>query len=313
MAKYVMLFFITMDQLQPFPRTWMTSTPCRVPSLWRQTGTPFMAVFPRYLNNSCNVLEQNYYWVQLYAFVLYSVLLISTNLLAQVDSIRPKSASHLWTVRSNLGSAHYKAVILAAPFHSAGITLPSTLSSQIPEQHSIRVHVTVLTTTAPSPNSEYFALPDSYHLPTKILTTSEGARNGGKEPEFYSISYHDLGTAGEWAVKIVSNNSLSDEWLLRVFSGQVGWVYRKVGSFAAVADPYLLVPLQWGAYPKLTPTSSFPPVKLDQGLYYVHAFEPCVVVHYLPLSGLNETSIQAHLNTRDGNGFLSQCCGSSPQ
>lgn len=34
---------------------------------------------------------------------------------------------------------------------------------------------------------------------------------------------------------------------------------------------------QWDAYPKLPPTTTFPPVKLDAGLYYVNAFEPWVV------------------------------------
>jgi Prenylcysteine lyase len=36
---------------------------------------------------------------------------------------------------------------------------------------------------------------------------------------------------------------------------------------------------QWQAYPKLPPTTSFPPVKLDEGFYYVNAFEPYVVPH----------------------------------
>lgn len=31
---------------------------------------------------------------------------------------------------------------------------------------------------------------------------------------------------------------------------------------------------QWDAYPVLPPTANFPPVKLDQGFYYVNAFEP---------------------------------------
>ena len=33
---------------------------------------------------------------------------------------------------------------------------------------------------------------------------------------------------------------------------------------------------QWDAYPKLPPTTVFPPVKLDQGFYYVNSFEPYV-------------------------------------
>lgn len=33
---------------------------------------------------------------------------------------------------------------------------------------------------------------------------------------------------------------------------------------------------QWDSYPKLPPTTNFPPVKLDRGFYYVNAFEPFV-------------------------------------
>ena len=35
---------------------------------------------------------------------------------------------------------------------------------------------------------------------------------------------------------------------------------------------------QWDAYPVLPPTSKFPPVKIDQGFYYVNAFEPSVTL-----------------------------------
>jgi prenylcysteine oxidase/farnesylcysteine lyase len=36
--------------------------------------------------------------------------------------------------------------------------------------------------------------------------------------------------------------------------------------------------LQWDAYPKLSPTTNFPPVKLARGFYYVNAFEPFVQI-----------------------------------
>jgi prenylcysteine oxidase / farnesylcysteine lyase len=32
--------------------------------------------------------------------------------------------------------------------------------------------------------------------------------------------------------------------------------------------------MKWDAYPVLPPTAKFPPVKLDDGLFYVNAFEP---------------------------------------
>jgi len=93
-----------------------------------------------------------------------------------------------------------------------------------------------------------------------MLTTFEGARNGGKEPEFNSMSYHGLVKDGEWAVKIFSKERIEDAWLADMFNGSVGWVHRK----------------EWDAYPKLPPTTTFPPVKLDKGFYYVNAFEPFI-------------------------------------
>jgi len=66
-----------------------------------------------------------------------------------------------------------------------------------------------------------------------ILTTYEGVRNGGKEPEFNSLSYHGYATKStedvpkQWSVKIFSKERVSDEWLDKIFMSQVGWVYRK--------------------------------------------------------------------------------------
>lgn len=60
-----------------------------------------------------------------------------------------------------------------------------------------------------------------------MLTTHQGAENNGEEPEFNSLSYHGKVRDGEWAVKIFSKKRISDEWLNKLFLGQVGWVYRK--------------------------------------------------------------------------------------
>jgi prenylcysteine oxidase / farnesylcysteine lyase len=66
-----------------------------------------------------------------------------------------------------------------------------------------------------------------------VLTTYEGARLGGPEPEFNSLTYHGevAPGRGEWVVKIFSDHRLSDEWLEEVFDGNVGWVHRKEVRF----------------------------------------------------------------------------------
>ena len=87
-------------------------------------------------------------------------------------------------------------------------------------------------------------------VPGMVLTSYENARNGGKEPEFNSLSYHgkvvrkvqetnETGTAEgekvqedqkeEWVVKIFSKTEVQDEWLKGVF-GEVGWVNRRIVS-----------------------------------------------------------------------------------
>jgi len=178
-----------------------------------------------------------------------------------VTTVLPSSSSsQLWSVKSGRGTIDYKAVILAAPFHSTGITFPLSISDQVPEIPYVHLHVTLLSTTSTNPNPAYFGLSSSSTVPRMMLTTNQGARDGRTKPEFNSLSYHGVIKDGEWAVKIFSENELSDEWLNAMFQGQVGWVVRK----------------EWDAYPKLPPTSSYPPVKLDRGLYYVNSFEPFI-------------------------------------
>lgn len=91
-----------------------------------------------------------------------------------------------------------------------------------------------------------------------LLTSYDGVRQGRKAPEFNSISYHGKISEEEWIVKIFSEVPVEDHWLNSVFSGNVGWIHRT----------------EFDAYPKLPPSSTFPPVKLDHGFYYVNAFEP---------------------------------------
>ena len=137
------------------------------------------------------------------------------------------SSSNSWIVKSSRGATNYKAVILAAPFHSSGIDLSSSLAEQIHEQPYVRLHVTLLSTSSPTPNPKYFGLATSSVVPRMILTTNQGKRGGDIEPEFNSLTYHGLIREGEWAVKIFSDHELSDAWLNEMFQDKIGWIYRK--------------------------------------------------------------------------------------
>ncbi|GJE94006.1 FAD/NAD(P)-binding domain-containing protein [Phanerochaete sordida] len=169
----------------------------------------------------------------------------------------------------------YRAVIIAAPFHSSSIDLSLTSSApEIPPQPYVHLHVTLLSTPSPRPRTRFFKVKDSDTVPTTVLTTWEAVRADpdAPAPDFNSLSYHGkiLTRDGvpanssddggeEWSVKIFSTQRLEDSWLRRAF-GKIGWVYRK----------------EWDAYPVLPPTTSFPPIKLEKGLYYVNAFEPFI-------------------------------------
>ncbi|KAF7306595.1 Prenylcysteine lyase [Mycena indigotica] len=173
-----------------------------------------------------------------------------------VKSIAPRSGK--WKVVSDRGSETYTAVILGAPWHSSNIQLPAEI--KIPVQPYVHLHVTLLSTTLASLPAESLGLPSSTKIPAMLLTTYEGARNGGKTPEFNSLSYHGKISDEEWVVKIFSKQRITDDWLNTMFNGQVGWVHRK----------------EWDAYPVLPPTSTFPEVKLAPGLYYANSFEPFI-------------------------------------
>ena len=149
-----------------------------------------------------------------------------------------RHSKDIWTVVTKDEHRDYDAVVIAAPYHTSHISLPADLSSLIPPQPYIHLHVTLLTTNASSPNPDYFGYKPGSQVPTFVMTTFDGARRGGRAPEFRSLSYmgqtkfadngtHDEQEADEWIVKIFSMERISDEWLATMFQNQVSWVLRK--------------------------------------------------------------------------------------
>lgn len=127
--------------------------------------------------------------------------------------------------------------------------MPAPAFQSVPYVH---LHVTLLTTTSPFPNSTYFA--GDSKPPTSILTSFEGARNGLKGPPFNSISYHGRVAEGkdEWVVKIFSESKLTKKWLRKVFNNQVGWVLHKevrAATSLPLGHIFSSLLLQWDAYP----------------------------------------------------------------
>jgi prenylcysteine oxidase/farnesylcysteine lyase len=121
----------------------------------------------------------------------------------------------------------YESVILAAPYHTLAMSLPKSVTPIVPVEY-VHLHVTLLTTTSPSANPEYFGLNPGDTVPRMMLTTAQGIRAGRPAPEFNSMSYHGRIAPGrdEWVVKIFSKKRIEDEWLSDMFTN-VGWVHRK--------------------------------------------------------------------------------------
>ena len=154
---------------------------------------------------------------------LFTPTFFSLTKLLQVKSIFPALIpSRGWNVLSSKGLENYKAVILAAPFHQTGIITPPSISSKVPQQPYVHLHVTLVATPSRYPNATYFGLPAGSPVPSYMITTAHGA---GK-PEFNSVSYQGVGRPGESVHKIFSNQQMSDKWLKMMF-GQVTWVQRK--------------------------------------------------------------------------------------
>jgi prenylcysteine oxidase/farnesylcysteine lyase len=110
--------------------------------------------------------------------------------------------------------------------------VPRSIYNQIPEQAYQQIHVTLLSTTSPHPNPAYFGFSEGVNMPRVLLTT----KNSAAQPEFNSLSYHGLIREGEWAVKIISDQKITNEWLDNMFNGQVKWLLRKqVSLFSLLA------------------------------------------------------------------------------
>ncbi|KAL7412229.1 Prenylcysteine lyase-domain-containing protein [Mrakia frigida] len=206
----------------------------------------------------------------------------------EVTSISPlldlSTGSTRWLLHTNSTSTSspppavveeepFDALLFANPWHQSKVSQDEGLDGlfglmdAIPPQPYIHLHVTLLVTTASRPSPSFFNQPPSTPIPRTILTSSATHRHtGSRLPEFQSITYHGEVVEGseEWVVKIFSYERRGDEWLRELFGeGEVVWVERK----------------EWDAYPKLPPTSTYPPIMPlgnTTSFYYLAALEPWI-------------------------------------
>jgi len=129
-------------------------------------------------------------------------------------------------VKSTNGSIDYRNAVLAAPIHTSHISLPESLTVQVPERPHESIFTTVLTTNASHPDPAYFGLKPTARAPRTILTTTG---KDGEEPEFLSLKYHSLirrDEQEEYVVKILSREKLPEGSLERLFGEEsVKWAH----------------------------------------------------------------------------------------
>ena len=144
----------------------------------------------------------------------------------KVKSIKWNSNANAWTVKSTNGSIDYRNAVLAAPIHTSHISLPESLTVQVPERPHETIFTTVLVTNASHPDPAYFGLKPTATAPRTILTT---VGKDGAEPEFLSLKYYSIiqrGGQDEYVVKILSKENLPEESLERLFGPEsVKWVH----------------------------------------------------------------------------------------
>lgn len=167
-------------------------------------------------------------------------------------------------------SKTYRAVILAAPYHSSSIALkllssegtPSAptylnLDEIVPAQPYVHLHVTLLSTPSQSFRSRYFGMKSGEAVPPFVMTTWQTVREAeqeGKEvpkPEFNSLSRHGrillkdgvtpanltaLGLFGEDSeVGSPSHRDESgEEWVVKIFSDhrlEDAWLRKLIGKW----------------------------------------------------------------------------------
>lgn len=92
----------------------------------------------------------------------------------------------------------YDYVFIAAPWHSAGITLLNT-RAVIPSAKYVHLHVTILVTNAEQPDPRYFGRGEKDSVPTTVLTSHASIRKTkapSPSPSFRSFSQSSLALLG---------------------------------------------------------------------------------------------------------------------
>ncbi|EPQ27775.1 uncharacterized protein PFL1_04520 [Pseudozyma flocculosa PF-1] len=226
-----------------------------------------------------------------------------------------------WWVGTRDGEGElFDAVVVAAPWHDADITLVNT-DRRIPRPPYVHLHVTLLATTAKSANPLYFGFGKADDVPATVLTSAESVRravaarlaaaaaDSGEAPqahddavkspnlEFLSMNYlrplrfrneSSDATQSTPAAGAGAGPERAGEYIVKIFSLSPLSDAQLHRLFDASSIGWVHRK-QWFSYPLLTPLSTFPRVEVDENLYFPNAFES--------LASTMETSLVSARNT----------------
>lgn len=229
------------------------------------------------------------------------------------DEVQREDAAKWWVGTAAGTGGLYDAVLVATPWHNAGITLMNT-EAVIPVDKYVHLHVTLLATNASHPKAKYFGRTEGSDVPTSILTTYEAVRRAeqkrerdgdggdGEEdgPITPSRSWRSLlsrrsrQAAAMKSPKLDFNSlsylaklpprrpSSSQEHLVKIFSPS-RLSDEQLDELFGLERIGWTYRQEWDAYPELRPRRSdgedggdFAAVEPDEGLIYLNAMEPLV-------------------------------------
>ncbi|PPQ83366.1 hypothetical protein CVT24_001895 [Panaeolus cyanescens] len=206
----------------------------------------------------------------------------------EVTNIEHAVDTHLWKINTSKGAKAYDAVILAAPLYQSNISIPERFYRQIPPVLHRKIHVTVIATRSSSISRQFLGFPSGAEDIRYLISPSEG-RPG--QPAFSIMSYEREVSPGVWIVKVISHSAISAEWLLGAFNDNVNWVHRHI----------------WDV-PVIAPTTGSHFLKLDEGFYFLNAFESVISSMEGQVDAARNL-VDALLHDTFGQGF----CGTNDQ
>ncbi|KAK5580037.1 hypothetical protein RB653_000050 [Dictyostelium firmibasis] len=186
---------------------------------------------------------------------------LSTHEVIEIEKVKKNKKQITYKVTSKdlskndeLSTDEFDVVVISTPIEFSKIKftgLPVTHDT-LPKKDYKKVHVHLI--GADSINGEYFGYPKDHPIDC-ILTAFN------KTLPFFSLCENSRGKLddGRQVFKIFAPNKLESKLIDKFF-----------------VKPELLHYHVWSAYPVLSPTQNFPPIIIDDGLFYNNAFEHSV-------------------------------------